>query len=219
MTLAISHRIFRLRKALKSLPFVQRGHERRFREFMRLCHVHPDVTIVDIGSGASGTLGKFNRLNPIVAIDLVDENEALSPLANVTFVKGDATSMPFADGEFDVAFCNSLIEHLRPAQQRALVDEIGRVASGYWVQTPNRHFPIEPHQLIPGYQFLPARLRRRLDHRLLGGSYTELLTESELKLLFPDSTILQEKFLGLTKSIIAYRPPTNGLSQGFGPGC
>lgn len=35
-----------------------------------------------------------------------------------------------------------------------------------------------------------------------------LLTFAEMKLLFPDCTILRERFLGLTKSYIAVRPPS-----------
>ncbi|MHB8492507.1 MAG: class I SAM-dependent methyltransferase [Solirubrobacteraceae bacterium] len=168
----------------------------------------PEHSIVDVGSGGgavSGTLGRFNDQNRIVALDLLVRDLKTAP--NATFVQGDATAMPFADGEFDIAFCNSLIEHLPPSAQRALASEIRRVARGYWVQTPNRYFPIEPHQLIPGYQFLPRRIRRPIDHRLTGGAYTELMTRRELLALFPDAELYEERFAGFAKSFAAYRPP------------
>jgi hypothetical protein len=80
------------------------------------------------------------------------------------------------------------------------------VARGYWVQTPNRYFPIEPHQLIPGYQFLPRRIRRPLDRRLGGaGGYAELMTRGDLLALFPDAKIYEERVAGLVKSFAAYR--------------
>ena len=34
-------------------------------------------------------------------------------------------------------------------QQRIFAKEIARVGQRYWVQTPNRWFPIEPHLLTP----------------------------------------------------------------------
>lgn len=122
---------------------------------------------------------------------------------NVKFVQGDATSMPFDDSEFDIAFCNSLIEHLPPKQQYMLAHEIRRVAAGYWVQTPNRYFPVEPHLLIPLYQFLPTRVRRFIDARYAGG-YTELLSRQDLEALFPEASIYEERVGSLVKSFAAY---------------
>jgi Methyltransferase domain len=159
---------------------------------------------VDVGSGDSGTLARFNDKNRIVAIDKRALDRQIGP--NVMFVQGDATAMPFADGEFNIAFCNSLIEHLPPTAQRALASEIRRVAGGYWVQTPNRYFPIEPHHLIPGYQFLPRWIRRAIDGRLMGGAYTELMTRRDLLALFPGAQLYEERVAGLVKSFAAYRP-------------
>ena len=41
-----------------------------------------------------------------------------------------------------------------------------RIASAYWVQTPNFWFPIEPHFLMPGWQWMPRAVRTELLHRL-----------------------------------------------------
>ena len=78
---------------------------------------------MDVGSGpegVSGTLGRFNDQNRIVALDLFARDPRTAP--DATFVVSDATSMPFADRQFDIAFCNSLIEHLPPPAQRALAE-------------------------------------------------------------------------------------------------
>jgi SAM-dependent methyltransferase len=184
-------------------PFIVKGRQRRYADFVVLCGVLPEHRIVDVGSGQSDTLARFNNQNRIVALDLFAQDKQIAP--NVTFVQGDATAMPFADGEFDIAFCNSVIEHLAPPAQRALASEIRRVARGYWVQTPNRYFPIEPHQLIPCYQFLPRRIRRSIDYRLTAG-YTEMMVSRDLLSLFPDAELYEERVGGLVKSFAVYRP-------------
>jgi SAM-dependent methyltransferase len=195
------------RRWLVQRSFVVEWREQRYRDFVDLCGLDDHHRIVDVGSGGtgvSGTLGRFNASNPIVALDLVSRGESGRP--NIRFVQGDATAMAFTDGEFDMAFCNSLIEHLPPAQQRLLANEIRRVASGYWIQTPNRYFPVEPHLLIPLYQFLPRRIRRFIDSHYAGG-YTELLTRRDLESLFPEGDIYEERVGLLVKSIVTYRCP------------
>jgi SAM-dependent methyltransferase len=199
--------LFHARRWLVQRPFIVKKRQRRYADFVALCGLLPEHSIVDVGSGpegVSGTLGRFNDQNRIVALDLFARDPQTA--TNITFVQGDATSMPFVDREFDIAFCNSLIEHLPPPAQRDLASEIRRVARGYWVQTPNRYFPIEPHQFIAGYQFLPRRIRRPLDRRLGGaGGYAELMTRRDLLALFPDAELYEERVAGLVKSFAAYR--------------
>ncbi len=131
-------------------------------------------------------------------------------------MQADGTKLPFADGEFDVGFSNSVIEHVPPALQPAFASELGRVARRYYLQTPNRWFPIEPHYQLPLFQFLPRRVRMALNRRFtLGwqakGQWEEitLLGARDLKRLFPDAEIHREKVLGLTKSLIAVQDPTS----------
>ena len=57
--------------------------------------------------------------------------------------------LPFADGEFDLAYCSSVIEHVAPARRGAFAAELRRVARGWYVQTPAWSFPVEPHALLP----------------------------------------------------------------------
>src|SRR5262249_32578923 len=111
---------------------------------------------------------------------------------------------PFQDDAFDVAFCNPVIEHVPRAERARMAVEIRRVAARYYVQTPNRWFPVEPHHMLPLYQFLPRRLRHYYDRRF-DNDQIDLLDRFELQRLFPDATIHRERVFGLTKSLMAVR--------------
>lgn len=137
-------------------------------------------------------------------------------------VVGDARSMPeFADGAFDIVFSNSTIEHVGSLDdQRRMADEVRRIGRAYYVQTPNRHFPIEPHFLFPLFQFLPLRVRAWLvQHFALGWyerirdqeaawrevSSIQLLDRRSFQGLFPDAVVHDERYAGLVKSFVAVR--------------
>jgi hypothetical protein len=136
-------------------------------------------------------------------------------------VVGDARDMrQFADQEFDVVFSNSVIEHVGKLDaQRQMAGEIKRVGKRYFVQTPNRNFPLEPHFFFPGFQFLPLSTRIwLLQHFDLGWykkipDYTaarhevetiRLLSRREVTRLFPEGTLHNERFAGLTVSFVIY---------------
>jgi len=120
-----------------------------------------------------------------------------------------------------VIFSNSVIEHLGSySDQSLMANEVRRLGERYFLQTPNRYFPIEPHFLFPFFQFFPYKLKIWLVTRFNLGwfgkipdenkareiiSSIRLLNKKELKILFPESKIKEEKFLGLTKSFIVYR--------------
>ncbi len=180
--------------------------------FERLCGVRPTDRIVDVGAGWGASLERFNTVNPIVAVDLNPDDSGWLSAPNVTVLQADGTQLPFGDSEFDIAFSNSVIEHVPHERQPAFASEIRRVAQRYFVQTPNRYFPIEPHYQLPLYQFLPERVQRALNRRFtLGwqpkGVWEEisLLSSKDLRRLFPDAEIHRERVLGLTKSLIAVR--------------
>lgn len=202
----------RLRRWATTSPTVEGWRRGRYDRFARLCGLRPDDRILDVGAGVGAALERFNTVNPITALDLTPMSSAWIEQENVTQVQGDGTRMPFADGEFAVAFSNSVIEHVPADLQAAFADEVRRVSRRYFIQTPNRWFPIEPHYQFPFFQFLPERGRRFLNrHFTLGfqpkGHWEpiELLTARRMQELFPDATIHRERVLGMTKSIMAVR--------------
>jgi hypothetical protein len=101
-----------------------------------------------------------------------------------------------------------------------MAGEAARVAKQYYVQTPNRYFPIEPQFVFPFFQFLPIPLRVWLLQNFRLGWFPKtpnyekalvevkgirLMTRSEVQALFPDAEIFEEKYFGLTKSFVAFR--------------
>ena len=64
--------------------------------------------------------------------------------------------LPFTDGEFDLVYCSSVIEHVPPARRETFARELRRVGRGWFVQTPAFSFPIEPHALLPFAHWLPV---------------------------------------------------------------
>ena len=185
-------------------PLARRARERRHSLFRSVMNPLADETILDVGCGTEG-LARFEPDAEITGLDAVER----PAYPGRRFVRGDARALPFEDGAFAIAYSNSLIEHLHPGDRPRFAEQVSRVADRYWVQTPNRFFPIEPHVLLPGFQFLPEPARKRLWG--LGMPSTpyesiELLGAAELRDLFPGAVILRERFGGLTKSLIAAGP-------------
>jgi hypothetical protein len=141
--------------------------------------------------------------------------------SNLESVVGDARNMrEFGDGEFDVVFSNSVIEHVGDYKnQKQMALEVQRVGKRYFLQTPNFYFPFEPHFLFPFFQFFPLWLKVFLirhfnlgwynrvsgkEQALRTASSVRLLKKWELKELFPNAIICNERFAGLTISFIVF---------------
>jgi hypothetical protein len=134
---------------------------------------------------------------------------------------GDARAMPqFTDKQFDIVYSNSTIEHVgNYLDQKNMANEVARVGKQYYIQTPNRYFPIEPHFVFPFFQFLPISIRVWLVQNFKLGWFpkipdyqkalsevkdTRLMAKSEVQALFPDAEIFEEKYFGLAKSFVAH---------------
>ncbi len=90
--------------------------------------------------------------------------------------------LPFADGRFDVAYSNAVVEHTGSrANQRAFVAELCRVARRVFVAVPNRLFPLEQHTGLPLINYLPLPIFRAL---LKPTKFTHWSEEANLNPLF-----------------------------------
>jgi len=195
---------------------------KRFAFFRELVRDLPrPLHILDIG-GTEAFWGEVEFASPAeVHVTILNVDAPLTTRLNTIGVKGDARSMPeFSNGQFDIAFSNSVIEHVGDYNdQRAMAAEVRRVGKRYFVQTPNRHFPLEPHFLVPGFQYLPEDVgvlllqNIRLGHvprtpdpvaaRALVRA-TQLMTKDQLIGAFPGAKLYEERAFGLVKSYTCY---------------
>lgn len=183
-------------------PLAERARRRRHRRFFAMTGVGADARILDVGCGRLGLRALEPELD-IMGVDLVDQPDYPGP-----FVRADAAErLPFADDEFDLVYCSSVIEHVPPSRRAAFAAEVRRVGRGWLVQSPAYSFPIEPHSLLPGAHWLPVGLRRR--YWRLGATVAweeiSLLRRRELEELFGPARA--ERFGPLAKSWVCVSPP------------
>lgn len=115
-----------------------------------------------------------------------DEPNEGHPLPGAAVVRGDARSLPFADGAFDYVVSNAVIEHVGGRDgARALLEESRRVARvATFHTTPDRMFPVETHTLVPLLHWLPRRWQEAVFERVGKEFPTErywLFTRRELR--------------------------------------
>jgi SAM-dependent methyltransferase len=179
-----------------------RARARRHARFFALTRLPPRARVLDLGCGQIGLRALEPDLD-ITGVDLVERPDYPGP-----FVLAEAgAALPFADAEFDLVYCSSVIEHVPPAQRPAFAAEARRVARGWFVQTPAWSFPLEPHSLLPAAHWLPVGLRRRYWRLGAAGGWEdiELLRRGELEALFGPARA--ERIGPLAKSWVCVRPP------------
>lgn len=190
--------------------------------FEKTLKIAASTRILDVGGSPS--IWEFLTVRPRLTI--LNFPSAIERGADsIDCVAADALMLPFKENAFDIVFSNSVIEHVgNRADQQKFADEIARVGRSYWVQTPNRGFPIELHLMLPFIHYLPKAWQRIVAKRftvwqiLIQPSEEErafyidhflnqlrLLSKSDLQSLFPGATILSERLLGFVKSNIAVR--------------
>lgn len=188
---------------------------KRFQQFFQTLEVSNTSPILDVG-GLPYDWVNIKYRGPVICASLSTIREGEWGDGNIIYRRQDATELPYSDGAFEVVYSNSLLEHVGQENQSKVAAEIRRVAKHYWVQVPHRNFPIEPHYRAVFFYQLPPRLRRLIatrwtplvkkhNHYLAEVDTIHLLDFQEMQTLFPESTILQEKFMGFTKSLIAVK--------------
>jgi SAM-dependent methyltransferase len=153
----------------------RRSREKRHRLFLRLMRPNKETRILNIGAtGANTGLPEqleFWYTNPErltgggPSFDEVSDYRASFP--GVTPVVFDGCALPFSDRSFDIVYSNAVLEHLPgPEFVARFAAEVQRVGKAWFVATPNRWFPVDPHYHIPLVQFLSPEAQRRLVLRL-----------------------------------------------------
>jgi hypothetical protein len=206
----------------KSDSLSNKLRSKRFRLFAELCSLLPKpLAIIDIGGTVDFWVQRGWAGDMDMRITLVNLHREPQRYANITPVVGEATHLSqFADRSFDIAFSNSVIEHLFTFEKQAAMGrEIQRVANAYWIQTPNYWFPMEPHFHVLGWQWMPIWLRVEIIRKRTCGwrgrtpdpakalivvSEVNLMTKAQLRRIFPNANIVPEKFFGLNKSWVTH---------------
>lgn len=106
--------------------------------------------ILDVGCGAADVPRDLQRrMHRRLAITCLDPSEQMLAIArrgggDLTFVRGDGTALPFAEGAFDVAMCSLTLHHLAAGDAVALLRELRRVSR----MTP---LVCDLHRSLPAY--------------------------------------------------------------------
>jgi hypothetical protein len=191
--------------------------EKRFSFFLKKFNkMQKPISILDVGGKINFWENRGLAGNNDYIITIVNIEKEKSLYSNIKTKMGDATDLsPFKDKSFDVVHSNSVIEHLYYFEnQKKMASEIIRVGQKHIVQTPNKYFFLEPHYLLPFFQFIPDKLKyliltktklsrlKKWDKKFASQYIEEirLLSLKEIKVFFPSSKIYFEKFLGMNKS-------------------
>ena len=181
--------------------------------FSKLFSIDGTSRVLDLGGDAFN----WTLLEARPRLTFLNIYEQANKAEWADYVVGDGCKTAFPDRSFDIVFSNSVIEHVGGLErQRAFANEVMRCGSAFFVQTPNKWFPVDMHTLMPFAHWLPQRLFRKLirfSPRFLffkpdpgdleDFSNMRLLGKKDLQELFPKAEILEEKFCGVTKSLIA----------------
>lgn len=181
-----------------------------------------EQTVLDLGGTVSSWLTAPIRPKRVTVLNLFEPGETTEDWIDP--VTGDACDAVAeldragAGDQFDIVYSNAVLEHVGGHANRVrFADAVHALAPRHWVQTPYRFFPLEPHWLFPGMQFLPVSARAHVArHWPLAHTqspdmadarssvlWTELISLTEMKSYFPQSRIVHERVGGLTKSLIA----------------
>jgi hypothetical protein len=199
------------------------GDRRRQRRWQWLQTAFPEIesmSVIDLGGRADSWLRAPVRPASVHVINLEPDPADLPTWIRVD--EADACSLPswISSNGYDLVFSNSVIEHVGGhALRMRFAAAVHELAKRHWVQTPYRYFPIEPHWLFPGFQFLPLNIRAEVSRRwplvhtpsashedgLRAAMSVELLSRAEMAYYFPDSALRLERIGGMVKSLIAVK--------------
>lgn len=204
---------------------VLKARKQIFHLFMETFNPTENDKILDAGvapvkgiAGAKTITNNFFEIfypftKQITATSIEDGKQLEEMYDGLTFVQTQPYSTPFADHEFDIVFCNAVVEHTGSReQQKNFIHEYCRIGKKFFFTTPNRWFPIEPHSALPLIHWLPAKCFRRMlklfgKNALAEESILNLLTKEEFTELFPEDAKIKTTFIKtffMASNIVVY---------------
>lgn len=200
-------------------PVSKWSRSKRMELFVETVKPRPHERVLDLG-GHPSTWAQVKIPLSVTILNLPDAMSALPPTTGdvshhaIRHVEGDACNVrDFVPGDFDIVHSNSVIEHVGPADnQQQFARQVLKFGVRYWIQTPSKWFPIEPHCGMPFWWFYSESLRQRLIERWYPKlpawaemvADTRVLEKRELSNLFPGCNVHTERVLGIPKSYVAW---------------
>ena len=130
-------------------------------------------------------------------------------------IVADGCRLPIKDGGVDFIFGNAILEHVPREHRHLFASEIRRVCrKGYFLANDNHWFPLDPHYLVPFYQFLPHNFKKFVSryvsfYWIPRGTYerVDLLTIKEYRKLFPGAKYegLRFAFSPIAETILVWQ--------------
>ncbi len=190
----------------------RKGRIRFFRSAFPPCSYR---TVLDVG----GTPQIWDMLDGSYEVTLLNADPRELKSERYKRVIGDGRNLQFPDKSFDLAFSNSVIEHVGNwDDMQRFASELRRVGKSFYCQTPNKWFPVEPHLGTLFLHWWPRLLNLFFVTRYftLWGLMNKPnraeakeslanihpLTRRDLEQLFRGATIVPERFLLFSKSYI-----------------
>lgn len=197
-----------------------------FGKYATLCNI-TNANILDVG----GTMVYWKHnlqyipqgiIRNIDVVNLPPQETKEEYIDKVTLFQyaGDALDLSSLRLEhYDIVYSNSVLEHVGTLQsQKHMAEMVMKLSDFYFIQTPAKSFPIEPHFFFPFFAYLPLSIRTFLHQNFHLGflhknpdwlsarivcEETRLVTYRELRSIFTGCNLIKEKVLGLSKSYIA----------------
>jgi len=178
-----------------------KNRAKKFDSFMDVFRPDGKTRILDVGAAEGEFRETANILEKrypfpenITVLGVDDFQEFPQRYPKVRVVTYDGRKFPFQDKEFDVCWCNAVIEHVGDrSAQKLFLSEIKRVAKKAFVTTPNRWFPFELHTGTPLLHLFPKKFfdwfLRATKQEWAAGDFMHLLSLGDIKRLLHDCGI------------------------------
>ena len=186
-------------------------------EFLDRLGLEPGISLLDVACGSGQlSLVAARRGAKVTGLDiatnsiLVARGRAASESIDARFDEGDAESLPYPDGSFDVVA--TIFGAMFAPRPDRVAAEMLRVGKRVFCQTPCRLFPIDPHlgafflHWLPGSWLKPGLLRYFTLNGLMWKRAYEYdvtwISKKKLKQMFPGCQVRTEWFLLMPKSFV-----------------
>jgi len=219
----VSDRVFYLDVVSETFlgRLARRARNDLFEAFVRELRPDHATTVLDVGvsvvednPAVSNVLEqRYPWPNNLTMLGIHDGAFLEEKFPGTRYVRYDPRSpFPFSDRQFDVCYCNAVIEHVGlEHDRRRFLDELLRVGRRVYLTTPNRWYPVEFHKMIPFLHWLPQRwyraiLRASGDEFYGRAENLDLLSRQGLERLLRETgvpyRILPYRFMGLVSNWI-----------------